>query len=142
MRHHRKYKFKKCRNARNRFRKHIKRMTSDNGFYRSRQGVFLGVLKGLANHFNISVFWLRAFAVIAFLFTGFFPVVVFYIIAGLVLKIEPVSPLHDEDDREFYDSYTQSRKAAIQRIKRKFDNIERRIQRMEHTVTSKDFNWE
>ncbi len=39
-----------------------------------------------------------------------------------------------------YESYTASRESAIQRIKRKFDNIDQRIRRMEHTVTSRDFD--
>ncbi|OQY49472.1 MAG: hypothetical protein B6230_08105 [Desulfobacteraceae bacterium 4572_89] len=40
---------------------------------------------------------------------------------------------------EFYQSYTNSRESAIRRIKKKFDNIDRRIQRMEDTVTSREF---
>ena len=49
-------------------------------------------------------------------------------------------PLENETDQEFYESYTTSRSSAIQRIKRKFENIDRRIQRMEHTVTSREFD--
>ena len=101
----------------------------------------MGVCRGVAEYFDISVFWTRIVTLIIFLFTGFWPIGVMYIIAGLVLKVEPASPLHTENDHEFYNSYTQSRESAIQRIKRKFDNIERRIQRMEHTVTSKEFDW-
>ena len=33
------------------------------GPYRSRSGVFLGVIKGLADYFNLSVFWCRVVAV-------------------------------------------------------------------------------
>jgi phage shock protein C len=101
----------------------------------------MGVCRGLADYFNFSVFWLRILTIILFLFTGFWPVGVMYIVAGLLLKAEPVVPLRDEQDHEFYDTYTRSRESALQRIKRKFDNIERRIQRMEHTVTSKEFDW-
>lgn len=102
----------------------------------------MGVCRGIAEHFNFSVFWLRIITLVLFLFTGFWPVGVMYIVAGLLLKMEPVSPLRDEKDQEFYDTYTRSRQSAIQRIKRKFENIERRIQRMEHTVTSREFDWE
>ena len=119
----------------------LARLTSEQGIYRSRKGLLFGVCRGIAEHLNISVFWLRFFTFILFLFTGFWPVGVMYIVAGLILKIEPVSPLHNEKDEEFYDTYTRSRESAIQRIKRKFENIERRIQRMEHTVTSREFNW-
>ena len=101
----------------------------------------MGVCRGIAEYFGISVSWTRIITLLLFLFTGFWPVGVMYIVAGLVIKVEPVVPFHTENDHEFYNSYTQSRESAIQRIKRKFENIERRIQRMEHTVTSKEFDW-
>ena len=101
----------------------------------------MGVCRGLAEYFNFSVTWLRIITIVLFLFTGFWPIGVMYIVAGLLLKMEPVSPLRNEKDQEFYDTYTHSRQSAIQRIKRKFENIERRIQRMEHTVTSREFDW-
>lgn len=116
-------------------------ITSRNGLYRSRRGIFMGVCKGMAEHFNFNVFWTRIIVLILFLFTGFWPVGVLYLVAGLLLKPAPVSPLRDEKDHEFYDTYIYSRNSAIQRIKRKFNNIERRIQRMEHSVTSKEFDW-
>ncbi len=101
----------------------------------------MGVCRGVAEHLNLSISWTRIIVLILFLFTGFWPIGVMYIVAGLLLKMEPVSSLKDEKDQEFYQSYTHSRESAIQRVKRKFDNIERRIQRMEHTVTSKEFDW-
>jgi len=116
-------------------------LTGTTGIYRSRRGIFMGVCRGLAEHFNFSVFWMRTIVFIIFLFTGFWPVGVLYIIAGLLLKPEPVIPLENATDQEFYQSYTNSRSSAIQRIKRKFDNIDRRIQRMEHTVTSREFDF-
>lgn len=129
---------RRCSNMKDRFEK----LASSRGIYRSRKGIFMGVCRGLAEHFNFNVFWLRILTLVLFLFTGFWPVGVMYIVAGLLLKMEPVSPLRDEKDQEFYDTYTHSRESAIQRIRRKFENIERRIQRMEHTVTSREFDWE
>ncbi|MCP4672857.1 MAG: envelope stress response membrane protein PspC [Desulfobacula sp.] len=133
-----KYKRRHYKGLRDRFQA----LASSRGIYRSRQGIFMGVCRGLADYFHFRVFWLRTITVILFLFTGFWPIGVMYIVAGLLLKLEPVSPLRDEKDEEFYDTYTRSRQSAIQRIKRKFENIERRIQRMEHTVTSRAFDWE
>lgn len=123
------------------FRQRMDRLTSAEGFYRSRRGIIFGVCRGLAEHFNFSVFWTRVIVLILFLFTGFWPVGVLYVIAGLLLNPEPVIPLENESDEEFYQSYTRSRSSAIQRIKKKFDNIDRRIQRMEDTVTSKEFDF-
>ncbi len=112
------------------------------GIYRSRQGVIFGVCRGLAEHFNFSVFWARTIAVIAFVFTGFWPVVGLYLIAALLMKPAPVIPLATDDEQEFYDSYASSRHLAVQRLKRRYRSLERRLQRMEHIVTSRDFDWD
>ena len=140
-RHKHNFKFRNCKSRYNRFRDKIETMTSSSGVYRSRKGILMGVCRGFAEFFDLNVFWVRVIAFILFLFTGFWPIGVIYIVAGLLLKVEPVTPLRSEKDEEFYDSYTRSRQSAIQRIKRKFENIERRIQRMEHTVTSREFDW-
>lgn len=123
------------------FRQRMNRLTASEGFYRSRRGILFGVCRGLAEHFNFSVFWTRVIVLVLFLFTGFWPVGVLYFVAALLLNPEPVIALESEDDEDFYHSYTRSRSSAIQRIKRKFDNIDRRIQRMEDTVTSKEFDF-
>lgn len=139
---HRRHRgFERCKNGYNGLKDRMERLASSRGIYRSRRGIFMGVCRGLAEYFNFSVFWTRIIAIVLFLFTGFWPVGVMYIVAGLMLKMEPVSPLRNEKDQEFYDSYTRSRHSAVQRVKRKFDNIERRIQRMEDTVTSREFDW-
>ncbi len=122
------------------FRDRFDDITGDRRFYRSRRGILLGVCRGLAEHFGLSVFWVRAAVLLIFVFTGFWPIGVIYIIAGLLLKPAPVVPLQNQDDQEFYESYTASRESALQRLKRKFENIDQRIRRMEHTVTSRDFD--
>ena len=115
-----------------------------NGFpiYRSRDGIILGVCRGFAEHFDISVFWLRFIAVVLFIFTGFWPIVFIYIVAGLIMKPEPIIPLSSDDESEFYETYTTSSSMGLKRLKREFDDIDRRIRRMEDIVTSKDFSWE
>jgi len=112
------------------------------GLYRSRQGVILGVCKGIAQYFDFSVLWTRAIAIILLLVTGFWPITILYFIAALLMKPEPVVPIQSSEDEEFYDSYIHSRKRAIDRLRRRFDHLDRRIQRMEHTVTSREFDWE
>jgi phage shock protein C len=112
------------------------------GFYRSRNGIIMGVCKGLAERFNFSVFWVRAIFLVLLISTGFWPVGVLYLVAALVIKPEPVIPIHTEAEQEFYDSYTHSRQQAAQRLKRKYTNLKRRIQRLEDIVTSPEYNWE
>lgn len=115
---------------------------SERGLYRSRHGIILGVFKGLADYFDFSVTWLRIIGVIIFLVSGFWPIVALYLLAALIMKPEPVIPLETIDEAEFYDSYTRSRKGAVNRMQRKYNNLNRRIQRMEDIVTDRGFDWE
>lgn len=109
--------------------------------FRSRRGIIFGVCRGLADYFNLSVFWMRLGAAVMFVLTGFWPVVIAYLAAALLMKPEPVVPFRSEDDAEFYASYAGSRTGALQRIKRSFDSLDRRIQRMEDIVTSREYSW-
>jgi len=59
------------------------------GLYRSRRGIIFGVCRGLAEHFDVSVFWTRVLTIIAFLITGIWPVGVLYVLAALLMKREP-----------------------------------------------------
>ena len=112
------------------------------GLYRSRNGIVLGVCRGVAEYFDFSVFWTRAIVLIVLFFSGFWPIMALYFIAVLLMKPQPVIPIESDDQQEFYNSYMYSRKGAVDRLKRRYENLERRIQRMEHTVTAKDFNWD
>jgi len=111
------------------------------GLYRSRNGLLLGVCRGVAEYFDFSVFWVRAIVLILLFFSGLWPIMALYFIAALLMKPEPVIPIESEDQQEFYNSYIHSRKGAIDRLKRRYENLERRIQRIEHTVTTKEFDW-
>jgi phage shock protein C len=115
---------------------------SGKGLYRSRDGVILGVCRGIAEHFDFSVFWVRTVTVLMFFFSGLWPLTGVYILAALLMKPEPVLPIETEAEAEFYDSYVHSRKGAVHRLKRKYDGLDRRIQRMEDRVTSREFDWE
>jgi phage shock protein C len=112
------------------------------GLYRSRDGVILGVCRGVAEYFDFSVFWVRIIALAVLIFTCFWPAVGIYFLAALIMKPGPVIPIHTEEEKEFYDSYTQSRSAASQRLRRKYESLKRRIQRLEDIVTSPEFDWE
>ncbi len=111
------------------------------GLYRSRQGAFLGVCRGLAEYFDLSVTWIRVFMVLILLATGIWPLLGVYLVAALIMKPEPLRPFQTADEREFYDSYTTSRESAAQRLKRRYGSLERRIRRLEDAVTSREFDW-
>lgn len=112
------------------------------GPYRSRNGIIFGVCRGIADHFDVSAVGLRLIAVLALFLSGFWPVLLAYIIAAMIMKPEPALPFDSDFEAEFYNAYSSSRKLAIHRLKRSYDNLERRIQRMESVVTDKEFDWE
>ncbi len=110
--------------------------------YRSRDGMIFGVCKGMANHFDISAFWLRLALVVAFFVTGFFSIIIAYIVAALIIKLEPVIQPQTEAEEEFYQSYTSSGSLGLSRLKSKFDSLDQRIRRIESYVTNKAYDWE
>ncbi len=110
--------------------------------YRSRSGVIAGVCQGLAEYYGFNVFWLRVIVVVLFFMSGIWPVLFVYFLASLVMKPEPMRPIQTEDEQDFYDSYVHSRPSAARRLKRRFETLNRRIQRMEDTVTGREFEWE
>ena len=112
------------------------------GLYRSRNGIILGVCRGLANYFDLKAFWIRIIVVVFFLASGVWPILVLYFVASLLMKPEPVRPIESEAEQEFYDSYTSSRPRAASRLKRRFHNLDHRIQRMEDMVTAREFEWD
>jgi len=112
------------------------------GFYRARDGVILGVCKGIANYFDFSVLWIRIGMITIFLLSGFWPVIGIYLAAALLMKPAPVHSARNDDEQEFYDSYVNSPRNAAQRLKKKFHDLERRIRRMEDTVTGREYEWE
>ncbi len=112
------------------------------GLYRSRRGVILGVCRGIADYFDFSLFWTRAIAIALLVISGLWPIMVLYFIAALLMKPEPVLPIHTEEEQEFYDSYVHSSRTAADRVKRRYEGLERRIRRMEDAVTSREYDWE
>jgi phage shock protein C len=110
--------------------------------YRARNGIIFGVCKGIARHLDFSVFWFRVIVVLITVLTGLWPVVGLYLVAALLMKPEPVLPLETDEDAEFYSSFTSSRHMALMRLKRTFDRLDRRIQRMEGIVTDREYDWD
>jgi phage shock protein C len=102
----------------------------------------MGVCKGLAQHFGWSLFWTRFATVAGALILGVWPVVIVYLVAGFMMKPEPVVPFSNEMDQEFYTSYTASRHTALARVKKTYDNLERRLRRLEDSVTAREFDWD
>ncbi|MCG6537338.1 MAG: PspC domain-containing protein [Syntrophales bacterium LBB04] len=103
--------------------------------------MILGVFNGIAEYLDWPVFWIRIVAVFFLLTTGLWPILGLYLLAALIMKPAPVLPLRDEEDQEFYNSLTASRKMAVHRLKKVYDQLDRRLRRLEDVVTSKEYFW-
>jgi len=101
------------------------------GLYRSRVGIIFGVCRGVADHFDFSVFWVRAIAVMLFIFTGFWPAVGLYILSALLMKSEPALHIGARPKGESCSRYSYATHDAADRLKRKWQHLESRIRRME-----------
>lgn len=119
-----------------------KNQLTSKGLYRSRNGMILGVCRGLAEYFDFSIFWVRMITLLIFFFSGLWPIFGIYLLAALLMKPAPVIPLSTDEEHEFYDSYTHSRTRAAQRIKQRYERLERRLRRLEDNVTKKTFDWD
>ena len=111
------------------------------GLYRSRDGVILGVCRGVADYFDFSAFWIRAILIVVFIFTGFWPVIGIYILAAILMKSEPGVPGEKKSKSKYQCKYSRARRETSERIRRKWRHLEKRIRRMEDKVTSREFDW-
>jgi phage shock protein C len=111
------------------------------GLHRSRDGVIFGVCRGIAEHFDFSVFWVRTLAVIAAVVTGIWPAIGLYCLAALLMKPEPKPEGDQFTESDSKSASSSSVHQAAQRLKRRYEDLDRRIQRMENIVTSREFKW-
>lgn len=112
------------------------------GIYRSRNGVIMGVCKGLSEHFGIPLFWLRALFIVMLLFGGVWPMMGLYFLAAFILKPRPINAFETDHEKEFYNSYVDARKETIRALHKRYKQMEKRIERMEEIVTDREFDWE
>ncbi|MDQ8202731.1 PspC domain-containing protein [Pelagicoccus sp. SDUM812003] len=114
--------------------------------YRSKNRIVFGICQGLADHFDLSVVWIRLGLVAISLFTGFFPFPVLYAIAALIIKPEPEGLRREERsfcyEEDYFETSDSPRMLSLRRLKNRFDSIESRIRRMENYVTNKSYDWE
>lgn len=103
------------------------------GLYRSRKGILMGVCKGLAEYFDFSVYWVRAILIICLILSGFWPIMGLYFLAALIMKPEPAIPVQTKAEKIF---------GTAERLRRRYENIERRLRSMEDAVTTREFDWD
>jgi phage shock protein C len=110
--------------------------------YRARDGRLLGVCKGLARYLDVPARYVRIGVILLAVFSGVWPVVGAYLLAGFLIRPEPALPTDSDEERDFYARYATNKKSGREELKRRFERLSRRIRRMEDVVTSKEYDWE
>ncbi len=140
--------------------------------YRSRDGKVLGVCAGIAKYFGLDVGVTRLVSLLLIFFTGIWPGLVLYFVAGWIMPLEPYSDSyarHSADDYRHtqknkgpfagqyekfqrkqygYAGYTSSYRsddpdnARLASLLDRAENLASRIQNMENKVTKNDLSWE
>jgi phage shock protein C len=109
------------------------------GPFRSRQGLLLGVVKGLADHWGMSPFALRIIIVALSLFLAFWPMAIMYVAAAIIMPMEPLSPPANERERELLLLGKADLNTLVASLESRADGIERKIRRLEDIITSKTY---
>jgi len=78
--------------------------------YRSNNKIIAGVCAGVAEYFDIDVTLLRLGTVLIFIFTGFFPMGIFYILAAFIMP-RRMHHVHDGTHHAHHTSDSESEKA-------------------------------
>lgn len=117
-------------------------MNMDHHLYRARDGMILGVCQGIARYRDLPVLAVRVAMVLLTVFTGFWPGVALYFLAGFLMEPEPVLAPQSPQESEFYTRFRGSRPVALRELRDKMERLDARLRRMEDKVTQPGFDWE
>ncbi len=106
------------------------------------QGKIAGVCAGIADYFDVKVGLVRGLTIVGTIFTGFWPLIIGYIICALYLDPKPRDLYEDEQEEQFWKQTRKSPDYTAAELRRRFRDIERRTSEMEAYMTSKRFKLE
>jgi phage shock protein C len=108
--------------------------------YRDREHAMLaGVCAGIADYFGFNRRGVRAVTAIGAIF--FLPfVVVSYLVLAIVLPVQPAEARLDQAQAEFWRGVSNAPSDVFSNVKHRFRELDRRLQRMEAFVTSREFD--
>ena len=107
--------------------------------YRDREnGMIAGVCAGLAEYFGFNRRGVRLVVAVSALF--FMPfVIVSYIVLAVILPTKPVEETMDEEKADFWRDVSNAPADVFGTVRHRFRELDRRLQRMEAFVTSREF---
>lgn len=105
--------------------------------HRSRRGLLFGVCRGVAERFDLSVFWTRVVTLVAFVVTGFWPVGAGYLLAALLLKREP-----GRWEPAYRKYAVDAQYGAARACRRAADTLDERLRRAEAAANRDMDDWD
>lgn len=111
------------------------------GPFKAKDGVIFGVAKGLAEHFGWSVGLVRLIFCLSAIFLFFWPSILLYLVAALIMSPAPNESLGTAEERDIWLQTQLDPQAAMASLSRRSAKIEKRMRRLEDYVTSKEFSW-
>lgn len=126
--------------------------------YRSRYGEIFGVCKGLADWRDLPVGTVRAICILITIFSGFFPFATIYLIAALILPLNPNEERERTSSRgkrngDYTREYTSSWKAVDdedepaspdkeEKLRKRYEDLKKRVEEMEGKMFDKEKAWD
>lgn len=116
--------------------------TNPHRLYRDRDNAMIaGVCAGLADYFGFSTRGLRVVVAICFLL--FMPFVfISYIVLAIILPVKPREAAVDEEKADFWREVANAPADVFGNVRHRFRELDRRLQRMEALVTSREFEFD
>lgn len=109
------------------------------GLYRDpAHGRIAGVCAGLGAYFGVRVGGVRLAFILLSIFWTPLPVLVGYIVLVVLLPLKPAHLFKDSDDEAFWRSVVRRPADTVSGLARRFRDLDQRLARMEHRVTSPD----
>jgi len=107
-------------------------------FRDTQRGILAGVCAGIADYFGVEPTVVRIVAVIGLFM--FFPLTVLaYVVLAIILPAKPKALYADRDEEAFWRGVSNAPSGVLQRLQRKFADLEDRLGQMERQVTSGEF---
>ena len=111
------------------------------GPFRANDGIIFGVAKGLADYFGWSVGIVRILIIVVSCFLFFWPTVILYLLAAMIMSPAPAEDLGTQEERDIWLQTDLDPQAAMDQLGRRAASVEKRLRRLEDYVTSKDYSW-
>lgn len=108
--------------------------------YRDRENAMIaGVCSGISDYFGFNRRGVRAVTAIGAIF--FLPfVLVSYLVLAIVLPVRPAEARLDREQADFWRGVSNAPSDVFSNVKHRSRELERRLQRMEAFVTSREFD--